>query len=116
MQDRAQNTRKKILAAAEWEFSEKGLYGARVDDIARAAGVNKSMLYAYFGSKESLYKTCLLYTSQQLLHTCPSAAGCNKHSRANSGKQQSNCQHDDDQKFVFCKRTDKQLSLIHISK
>ena len=28
MQDRAQNTRKKILAAAEWEFSEKGLYGA----------------------------------------------------------------------------------------
>lgn len=30
MQDRAQNTRKKILAAAEWEFSEKGLYGARV--------------------------------------------------------------------------------------
>ena len=47
MQDRAQNTRKKILAAAEWEFSEKGLYGARVDDIARAAGVNKSMLYAY---------------------------------------------------------------------
>ena len=59
MQDRAQNTRKKILAAAEWEFSEKGLYGARVDDIARAAGVNKSMLYAYFGSKESLYKTVL---------------------------------------------------------
>ena len=59
MQDRAQNTRKKILAATEWEFSEKGLYGARVDDIARAAGVNKSMLYAYFGSKESLYKIVL---------------------------------------------------------
>ena len=59
MQDRAQITRGKILAAAETEFSEKGLYGARVDDIARSAGVNKSMLYAYFGSKEALYKTVL---------------------------------------------------------
>lgn len=66
MQDRAQITRGKILAAAEAEFSEKGLYGARVDDIARSAGVNKSMLYAYFGSKEALYKTVLEAVYQRL--------------------------------------------------
>ena len=66
MQDRAQITRRKILAAAETEFSEKGLYGARVDDIARSAGVNKSMLYAYFGSKEALYKTVLEAVYQRL--------------------------------------------------
>ena len=58
-ESRAQLTRAKILTAAEAEFSEKGLYGARVDDIARAAGVNKSMIYAYFGSKEALYKSIL---------------------------------------------------------
>ena len=66
MQDRTQITREKILAAAETEFSEKGLYGARVDDIARSAGVNKSMLYAYFGSKEALYKTVLEAVYQRL--------------------------------------------------
>ena len=66
MQDRAQITRGKILAAAETEFSEKGLYGARVDDIVRSAGVNKSMLYAYFGSKEALYKTVLEAVYQRL--------------------------------------------------
>ena len=48
-------TRQKILTAAEAEFSEIGLYGARVDSIAQRAGVNKRMIYAHFGSKEQLY-------------------------------------------------------------
>ncbi len=52
-------TRQKILAAAEAEFSEVGLYGARVDSIAERAGVNKRMIYAHFGSKEQLYITVL---------------------------------------------------------
>ena len=55
MTARAENTRNKILVAAELEFSEKGLYGARVDEIAMRAGINKRMLYAHFGSKEQLY-------------------------------------------------------------
>lgn len=55
MTDRAENTKKRILTAAEQEFSEKGLYGARVDEIAARAEVNKRMLYAYFGDKEQLY-------------------------------------------------------------
>ncbi len=52
-------TRKKILEAAEEIFSNKGLAGARVDEIAKMAGVNKRMIYAYFESKENLYVTVL---------------------------------------------------------
>lgn len=52
-------TKKKILEAAEEIFAAKGLAGARVDEIAEKAGVNKRMLYAYFGSKENLYATVL---------------------------------------------------------
>ena len=56
---RAELTRQKILTAAEAEFSEVGLYGARVDSIVGRAGVNKRMIYAYFGNKEQLYITVL---------------------------------------------------------
>lgn len=59
MTARAESTKKKILAAAEEEFAEKGLYGARVDEIAARAEINKRMLYAYFGDKEQLYVAAL---------------------------------------------------------
>ena len=56
---RAEQTRMRLMTAAEAEFSEKGLAGARVDEIAREAGVNKRMIYAYFDSKEGLYMAVL---------------------------------------------------------
>ncbi len=56
---RAAATRQRILDAALVEFSEKGLAGARVDEIAARAGANKRMLYAHFGSKEELWLTVL---------------------------------------------------------
>ena len=52
---RSEVTKQKILEAAEKAFSEKGLYGARVDEISELAGANKRMIYAYYGSKEKLY-------------------------------------------------------------
>ena len=52
-------TQKKILAAAIREFADKGLDGARVDEIARRSGVNKHMLYHYFGNKEQLFTAVL---------------------------------------------------------
>lgn len=52
-------TKSKILKAAENEFAEKGLVGARVDNIADTAGFNKNMIYQYFGSKEKLYETVI---------------------------------------------------------
>jgi TetR/AcrR family transcriptional regulator len=51
----AERTKQALLAAAEIEFSTKGLAGARVDVIAEQAAANKRMLYYYFGSKEDLY-------------------------------------------------------------
>ena len=44
-----------ILAAATREFTEKGFGGARINDIAARARINKRMLYHYFGGKEALY-------------------------------------------------------------
>ncbi len=52
---RAAATRQRILDAAFVEFTEKGLAGARVDEIASRAGANKRMLYAHFGAKEALW-------------------------------------------------------------
>ena len=52
---RAAATRQRILDAAFVEFAEKGLAGARVDEIAARAGANKRMLYAHFGAKEALW-------------------------------------------------------------
>lgn len=52
MSDR--ETRERILACAERLFAEQGYDRARVDEIARRAGVNKALIYYYFPSKEGL--------------------------------------------------------------
>ncbi len=44
-----------ILEVATVEFAEKGLSGARIDEIAAATQTSKRMIYYYFGSKEGLY-------------------------------------------------------------
>ena len=49
-----------ILAAAAEEFAEWGFAGARVDEIARRAGVNKAMLYYHVGDKAKLYEKVIL--------------------------------------------------------
>ena len=54
-----ERTRADILAVAEQEFSEKGLAGARIDEIAAATRTSKRMIYYYFGSKEGLYLAVL---------------------------------------------------------
>jgi TetR/AcrR family transcriptional regulator len=57
--ERADQTRSRILLAAVRQFSENGLAGARMELIAEAAGVNKALLYYYFGSKNALYEAAL---------------------------------------------------------
>jgi len=58
----ADRTRQEILVAAMSEFAEKGLGGARIDAIAERAGVNKRLLYYYWGSKDSLFLAVLEQT------------------------------------------------------
>jgi len=55
----AERWREAILFAARDEFATHGLGGARMDRVAAGAGVNKRLLYYYFGDKDSLFKTVL---------------------------------------------------------
>ncbi|MBR3848643.1 MAG: TetR/AcrR family transcriptional regulator [Oscillospiraceae bacterium] len=57
--EKTEITKRKILAAAEAEFSANGFAATKVDDIARRAGVNKQLIYAHYASKENLYSTIL---------------------------------------------------------
>jgi len=52
-------TRQAILTAAARVFADTGLAGGRIETLAAAAGVNKALLYYYFGSKEHLYLAVL---------------------------------------------------------
>lgn len=52
-----QSTEQKILAAAKEIFVEKGMDGARMQDIADRAGINKALLHYYFRNKEKLFET-----------------------------------------------------------
>jgi len=54
-----EESRGAILRAAAKEFAEHGIAGARTDAIARAARVNKALLYYYFHDKETLYGAVL---------------------------------------------------------
>jgi TetR/AcrR family transcriptional regulator len=65
--ERADLTRARILDAAIGEFSENGLAGARTEQIAEAAGVNKALLYYYFQGKEALYAAALGLVAQRVV-------------------------------------------------
>jgi TetR/AcrR family transcriptional regulator len=54
-----EESRAAILNAAVREFAREGIAGARTDAIARAARVNKALLYYYFKDKEALYGAVL---------------------------------------------------------
>src|SRR5580658_7563988 len=54
-----EESRAAILRAAVAEFAEHGIAGARTDAIARAAHVNKALLYYYFKDKDALYEAVL---------------------------------------------------------
>ncbi|MDR6709145.1 MULTISPECIES: TetR/AcrR family transcriptional regulator [unclassified Novosphingobium] len=55
----ALRTREDILEVAGHEFSEKGLAGARIDEIAEKTQTSKRMIYYHFGSKDGLYQAVL---------------------------------------------------------
>jgi AcrR family transcriptional regulator len=52
----AESARAAILAAAEEIFAQRGFTGARVDEIAKASGYNKSLIFHYFDDKLGLYR------------------------------------------------------------
>ncbi len=52
-------TRDALLRAARHEFAQNGFAGARVDEIAARAGVNKQLVYHHYGDKDALYLAVL---------------------------------------------------------
>lgn len=58
------NTEQRILEAAKKVFLRKGMSGARMQDIADEAGINKAMLHYYFRSKEKLFAEIFSELSQ----------------------------------------------------
>src|SRR5215469_1164314 len=58
--------REAILNAAETIFARDGFSGARVDDVAAAAGYNKALIFHYFGDKLGLYRALMSRTKQRL--------------------------------------------------
>jgi len=64
--DKSARTRAAILAAAMEEFSVHGFGGARVDRIAKAAGLNNHALYYHFGDKEELFQAVLEHGYESL--------------------------------------------------
>jgi AcrR family transcriptional regulator len=64
---RKRQTLARVLSEARLAFSMHGLAGARIDDIARAAGVTKQLIYHYFSSKEDLFSSVLDESVQDVL-------------------------------------------------
>jgi TetR/AcrR family transcriptional regulator len=60
------STEEKILAAAKKVFVAKGMAGARMQDIADEAGINKALLHYYFRNKEKLFEVIFLEAAQKL--------------------------------------------------
>ena len=61
----AEGAREAILNAAEEVFAQHGFDGARIDDIAKASGYNKSLLFHYFDSKLGLYAEVVKRTDRE---------------------------------------------------
>jgi len=60
-----ENSKEKIIAAAWQVFVDKGYDGARMQEIADLAGINKAMIYYYFKSKDELFEGILSDTFQR---------------------------------------------------
>lgn len=54
-----ENTEEQILDAAKNVFQTKGMDGARMQEIADKAGINKAMLHYYYRSKQLLFEAVL---------------------------------------------------------
>ncbi|AGW14423.1 TetR/AcrR family transcriptional regulator [Megalodesulfovibrio gigas] len=78
----ADTPRQTILDAAATIFVEVGFAGARVEAIARAAGVNKATLYYHVGDKAALYEAVVCRLFEGAIQTVEAAAASSQEPRA----------------------------------
>lgn len=69
--DASQDTEARILAAARVVFTRAGTAGARMQDIAREAGVNQALLHYYFRTKQALADRVLREAAGKILAALP---------------------------------------------
>ena len=62
-----------ILTAAAAEFGARGYAGGAVDRIARAAGISRAMVHAYFSTKDDLYAACVRRAGEPLVASVAAA-------------------------------------------
>lgn len=73
--ENGQDSRQQILDAALDVFYEAGFDGARMDAIAKRAGVNQALIYYYFDSKEGLFKELLTLNVNEMVSVKKDAIG-----------------------------------------
>src|SRR3954449_506754 len=73
--------RELIVAAAAEEFGRHGHRAARMEDIARAAGVTKAVLYDHFPSKGALHAEVVSRASDEMVEAVAKAALAQEHPR-----------------------------------
>jgi len=64
-----EETRANILEVAMREFADKGLAGARIDEIAEKTKTSKRMIYYYFDGKDALYRAALEAAYDRIRHS-----------------------------------------------
>lgn len=67
VKEKDKSAEEKILAAAKKVFVTKGMAGARMQDIADEAGINKALLHYYFRSKEKLFEVIFKETTGRFI-------------------------------------------------
>lgn len=67
--DRQRQTREAIILAARASFARDGYHGARLDEIARAAGFSKGAVYSNFANKAELFLAIMDMNIEQSLAT-----------------------------------------------
>ena len=67
MDKKKEETQKMILEAARKIFARKGLAGARMQEIADEAGINKALLHYYYRSKEKLFEQVFQEAANKLI-------------------------------------------------
>jgi len=78
---RSHTSRQRILDAASNVFADKGFSGARVDEIAVRAGVNKALLYYHVGNKRTIYSAVLMRNFDRVEEALADAMACGESAR-----------------------------------
>jgi AcrR family transcriptional regulator len=83
----AAERRARILAAAQEVFAQRGYHGASLEEIARASGTSKALIYEHFESKRALHETLITEHAGELFarFAANAAAGATGEERLRSG-------------------------------